>query len=80
MCVCVCVSHALCLEPCSAASSRCLSERVNVTQITDASRFLDRAHVLHSSGLYLSTANNKDIQYIQQQKQKKRGKSQNYDM
>lgn len=36
VCANVCVSHGLSVEPCSAASSLCLSERVNVTQITGA--------------------------------------------
>ncbi len=49
-----------------------LSERVNVTQITDASRFLDRAHVLHSSGLFISQLQTKKP--FSSRNKKKRGK------
>ncbi len=71
--MCVCVSHGLCVEPCTAASSLCLSERVNVTQITDASRFLDRAHVLHSSGLFISQLPEKKLFSIFSIRNKKTG-------
>uniref|UniRef100_A0A673KXP0 L-aminoadipate-semialdehyde dehydrogenase-phosphopantetheinyl transferase n=1 Tax=Sinocyclocheilus rhinocerous TaxID=307959 RepID=A0A673KXP0_9TELE len=63
MCVCVCFSWSL-----------CLSERVNVTQITDASRFLDRAHVLHSSGLFISQLRKKRLFSIFSSRNQKTGK------